>query len=61
MNEERIVDLERFLKQNQQLKGKWCVALDEITGRFQSEFDQLLKMERVEGESYCQMVDGGVE
>lgn len=42
MNEQRIEDLERFLQQNKLLKGKWCEALDEITNRFQVEFDQLM-------------------
>lgn len=41
MNEKRIEDLESFLQENKMLKSKWCAALDDITDRFQTEFDQL--------------------
>lgn len=41
MNEKRIEDLESFLQENKLLKSKWCVTLDDITDRFQTEFDQL--------------------
>lgn len=47
MNEQRIGDLERYLEQNKQIKGKWCATVDEITEKFQAEFDQL--MESTEG------------
>lgn len=43
MNEKRIQDLEQFLQENKLLKGKWCATVDEITERFQKEFDQLQK------------------
>lgn len=41
MDEKRISDLEGFLQENRLQKGKWCETLDEITDRFQAEFDQL--------------------
>lgn len=41
VDEKRISDLEGFLQENRLQKGKWCETLDEITDRFQAEFDQL--------------------
>lgn len=39
--EVRIGELERLLKENKVMKGKWCRAVDEITERFEHEFQEM--------------------